>query len=99
MTNDRIYSFTRLRRFVMVTRTAGETASKTTLETGSFERFASICAILAGIGSLLYGIAFVVLKNGMLSSLFLMLGGLLSTVVLRLSTGACAQSMRARPYG
>ncbi|HZU68060.1 MAG TPA: hypothetical protein VFA09_12350 [Ktedonobacteraceae bacterium] len=66
----------------MVTRTAGETASKTTLETGSFERFASICAILAGIGSLLYGIAFVVLKNGMLSSLFLMLGGLLSTVVL-----------------
>ncbi|HLH60475.1 MAG TPA: hypothetical protein VKV20_02230 [Ktedonobacteraceae bacterium] len=37
----------------MVTRTAGETASKTGLETGSFERFAGICAILAGVGSLL----------------------------------------------
>ena len=49
---------------------------------GSFDRFAGICAILAGIAGLLYAISFVVLKNGMLSALFLMLGGLLSTLVL-----------------
>jgi hypothetical protein len=53
-----------------------------TTEAGSFERFAGICAILAGVAGLLYAISFVVLKNNMLSALFLMLGGLLSTAVL-----------------
>jgi len=66
----------------MATRTAGDASNMTTVETTSFERFAGICAILAGIGGPLYGISFVVLKNNMLSALFLMLGGLLSTVVL-----------------
>lgn len=66
----------------MATRTAGETSSMTTPETASFERFAGICAILAGIAGLLYAISFVVLKNNLLSALFLMLGGLLTTAVL-----------------
>ena len=66
----------------MATRTAGETSSVTTLETASLERFAGICAILAGIVGLLYAISFVVLKNNLLSALFLMLGGLLTTAVL-----------------
>ena len=41
-----------------------------------------MCALLVGIIGLLYGIAFVILQNILLSGLFLMLGGLLSTVAL-----------------
>jgi hypothetical protein len=48
----------------------------------SFERFASICAILAGVVGFLYAFSFVVLRNTLLSGLFLMLGGLLATSVL-----------------
>ncbi|HJQ29464.1 MAG TPA: hypothetical protein VJ827_08990, partial [Rubrobacter sp.] len=48
----------------------------------SFERFAGICAILAGVSDLLYAIAFLVLQNILLSGLFLMLGGLLTSVAL-----------------
>lgn len=43
----------------------------------SFERFASISAVVAGIVGLLYAIAFVILRNTLLSGLFLMLLGLL----------------------
>lgn len=46
------------------------------------ERFASLCAILAGISGFLYSISFVFLKNGLLLALFLLLGGLLGTVAL-----------------
>jgi hypothetical protein len=66
----------------MATRTADDATSTTMAETGSFERFAGICAILAGIAGLLYAVSFVALKNDDLSALFLMLGGLLATVVL-----------------
>lgn len=45
----------------------------------SFDRFAGVCAVLAGLGGLLYGVSFVILKNAALSSLFLLLGGLLAT--------------------
>src|SRR5688500_10869435 len=48
----------------------------------SFERFAGTCAVLAGVAGFLYAVAFVVLQNILLSGLFLMLGGLLSTAVL-----------------
>ncbi len=48
----------------------------------SFERFAGTCAVLAGVAGFLYAVAFVVLQNVLLSGLFLMLGGLLSTAVL-----------------
>ncbi len=47
-----------------------------------FERFAGGCALLAGVSGLLYAVSFVVLQNVLLSGLFLMLGGLLSTAVL-----------------
>jgi hypothetical protein len=46
------------------------------------DRFASLCAMLAGISGFLYSISFVFLKNGLLLALFLMLGGLLATVAL-----------------
>jgi len=46
-----------------------------------FDRFAGVCAILAGAGGLLYGVSFVILKSSALSSLFLLLGGLLATFV------------------
>ncbi|HET7478250.1 MAG TPA: hypothetical protein VFJ72_01915 [Rubrobacteraceae bacterium] len=47
-----------------------------------FERFAGTCAVLTGVTGFLYAVAFVVLQNTLLSGLFLMLGGLLTTAVL-----------------
>jgi hypothetical protein len=52
------------------------------MKTTSFARFAGLCAILAGIIGFLYSVAFVVLQNNLLSALFLLLGGLLTTVVM-----------------
>lgn len=54
----------------------------------SFERFAGSCAILAGVAGFLYSLAFIVIARnapavgGLLSALFLLLGGLLSTAAL-----------------
>ena len=48
----------------------------------SFKRFAGVCAILTGVSGFLYAVAFVVLQDALLSGLFLMLGGLLTTVAL-----------------
>ncbi len=48
----------------------------------SFEKFAGWSALLAGISGFLYAIAFIVLRSDLLSALFLMLGGLLSTAAL-----------------
>ena len=48
----------------------------------SFERFAGLLAILTGIAGFLYSMAFIVLQSNLLSGLFLMLGGLLSTAAL-----------------
>lgn len=45
-------------------------------------RFASLCAMLAGISGFLYSVSFVFLKNGLLLALFLLIGGLLATVAL-----------------
>jgi hypothetical protein len=47
----------------------------------SFARFAGICALITGIWGLSYAISFVVLRNVLLSSLFLMLGGLFSLAI------------------
>lgn len=52
------------------------------MKNSAFVRFAGICAILSGIGGVLYGIAFVILGNQLLYSVLLMLGGLLTSVVL-----------------
>jgi hypothetical protein len=50
--------------------------------TSSFQRTAGLAAILAALVGLLYAVAFVVLQNALLSSLCLMVGGLLSLVVM-----------------
>ena len=50
--------------------------------TSGFGRIASFCAILAGLVGFLYSISFIVLSNNLLSGLFLMLGGLLTTAAL-----------------
>lgn len=66
----------------MTTETIGNEAGAARIHSAPFERFAGGCAVLAGIAGFLYAMAFVVLQNTLLSSLFLMLGGLLSTAVL-----------------
>ncbi len=48
----------------------------------SFERFAGLLAISTGVVGFLYAIAFIVLQSNLLSGLFLMLGGLLSSAAL-----------------
>ncbi|MGZ9235240.1 MAG: hypothetical protein ACXW4E_06920, partial [Anaerolineales bacterium] len=48
----------------------------------SFEKFAGWSAVLAGLSGFLYSLAFIVLRNDLLSALFLMLGGLFSTAAL-----------------
>jgi hypothetical protein len=50
--------------------------------TASFERFAGWGAVLAGLSGFLYSVSFIVLRNDLLSALFLMLGGLFSTSAL-----------------
>lgn len=47
-----------------------------------FDRFAAWCAILTGVVGILYSVAFIVLQNSMLYSLFLLLGGLFTTAAL-----------------
>ena len=58
------------------------TSAASHVQTSGVERFAGLCAILAGLSGFLYSISFVFLKNGLLLALFLMLGGLFATVVL-----------------
>lgn len=58
------------------------TSTATQSQASGVERFASLCAILAGISGFLYSVSFVFLKNGLLLALFLLLGGLLATVAL-----------------
>jgi hypothetical protein len=48
----------------------------------TFQRFAGLCAVVAALGGVAYGVAFIILGNPLLYSVLLMLGGLLSTVVL-----------------
>jgi hypothetical protein len=44
----------------------------------SFDRIAGPCALLAGLGSLVYALAFLVLRNSGLSALVRLLVGLLA---------------------
>jgi hypothetical protein len=57
-------------------------STRSDLQLTSFERFAGMCGVLSGLSGLGYAVAFVVLRNPLLSSIFLMLGGLLSSAVL-----------------
>ena len=66
----------------MTTRTMENRADVTEMQSSSFEQFAAICSMLAGIAILLYSLSFLVLHSKLLSGLFLMLTGLLATAVL-----------------
>ena len=66
----------------MSTQSASKQVDTVTTQSSSFERFAGLSALLAGITGLLYSIFFVILKNDVLIALFLMLGGVFSTAVL-----------------
>jgi hypothetical protein len=47
----------------------------------AFERFAGLCGIAAGVTGFCYAVAFILLRNNLLSALFLLLGGLLASAV------------------
>lgn len=66
----------------MTTRTMENRANVAETQSSSFEQFAAICSMLAGIAILLYSLSFLVLHSKLLSGLFLMLTGLLATAVL-----------------
>ena len=66
----------------MATQTISNRAGVVPLPSPSFERFGGLCAILAGLAGFLYAVAFIVLRNTLLSALCLLLIGLLSTAVL-----------------
>jgi hypothetical protein len=55
---------------------------ESTAASSPYERFAAICAVLAGALTLLYSISFIVLTNEPLSSFCLLANGLLTTAVL-----------------
>ena len=57
-------------------------ASATAMPSASFDRIASLCALLAGLGSLVYALAFLVPRNSGVSALVLLLVGLLSASAL-----------------
>ncbi|MFN8498870.1 MAG: hypothetical protein U0641_13545 [Anaerolineae bacterium] len=48
----------------------------------SYERFAGVCAILAGAAGFLYSVGFILLRNDLVYGLFQLLGGLLATAAL-----------------
>lgn len=48
----------------------------------NFQHLGGYCAVLAAVGSLLYSVAFVILKNAALYSVLLLVGGILGTVVM-----------------
>jgi hypothetical protein len=66
----------------MTARTIGNDTGAATTRSASFERFAGVCAILAGASGFLYAVAFVVLQSALFSGLFLMLTGLFTTAAL-----------------
>ena len=65
------------------------------MKTSAFDRFGGLAAILAGLVGLAYSISFVLLKNTLLYSLFLLLGGLLGAVALVALFGRLAEEDQA----
>ncbi|HEY1297291.1 MAG TPA: hypothetical protein VGJ60_29785 [Chloroflexota bacterium] len=61
---------------------AGEQVGARVEVSNPFQRFGGVCGVLAGVGTLGYAIAFILLANVLLSSLALLATGLLGTVVL-----------------
>lgn len=58
----------------MATRTIKSRANAAP-QTLSFERFAGLSGLLAALSGILYAVAFVILKDNLLSGLFLLTGG------------------------
>jgi hypothetical protein len=58
--SDADEEYSRKRRSGMATQPAMNKSDSITTTT-SFDRFAGVCAIITGIGSLLYGVSFIVL--------------------------------------
>ncbi len=58
------------------------------MKTSTFESFGGLCAMIAGVGGLCYSVSFVIISksapdvSNILSPLFLLLGGILTTAVL-----------------
>jgi hypothetical protein len=52
------------------------------LSSTAYERFAGGCAIGSGVAGFAYAVAFILLRNALLSALFLLVTGLLSTAAL-----------------
>jgi hypothetical protein len=66
----------------MTTGTMGNEAGALPERSASFERFAGVCAALAGASGFLYAVAFIVLQDALLGGLFLTTTGLLTSVAL-----------------
>jgi hypothetical protein len=66
----------------MTTGMLGDEAGAVSGRSASFERFAGVCAALAGVSGFLYAVAFVVLQHALLGGLFLTTTGLLTSVAL-----------------
>ncbi len=52
------------------------------MDSRDFQRFGALAAILGGVAGLLYAISFIIARNALFSSLFLMLLGILATAAL-----------------
>jgi hypothetical protein len=66
----------------MATIAAAGRVSASTANASPYERFAGVCAILAGLLTLLYSVSFIILINEPLSSFCLLVNGLLATAVV-----------------
>jgi hypothetical protein len=66
----------------MTTNVIASRADAAPLPSTAYERFAGVCAMVAGVAGFLYAVAFFVLRKDLWSALFLLLTGLLSTTAL-----------------
>ena len=66
----------------MATQTMMHGVEMAEANTASFDRLAGYSAIVAGLSGLLYSVAFVVLKQPLLYSIFLMTGGIASSILM-----------------
>jgi hypothetical protein len=66
----------------MATNVIANRADAVPLPSTAYERFAGVCGIGAGLAGFLYAVAFILLRNDLLSALFLLLTGFLATAAL-----------------
>ena len=59
----------------MTTNVIASRADAAPLPSTAYERFAGVCAMVAGVAGFLYAVAFILLRNDLLSALFLLLNG------------------------